>query len=86
LQDADVVGADFLGQAVIPVGDIIGGQPFDQWLDLTDYSGQQLFCKDKTGDHEPSRVHISIQYKPVGSEVRHLQPHYRSSSSSFACV
>eukprot|EP00882_Tetradesmus_deserticola_P027813 GHRQ01030942.1.p1 GENE.GHRQ01030942.1~~GHRQ01030942.1.p1 ORF type:complete len:635 (+),score=207.60 GHRQ01030942.1:296-2200(+) len=75
VKDADVVGSDFLGQAVIPVADIINGQLFDKWLDLTDTSGQPLFCRDKSGDKQPSRVHISIQYKPVGSEdLSELRP------------
>jgi hypothetical protein len=68
------------------VADIIAGQPYDKWLDLTDYSGQPLSAKDKSGDLQPSRVHISIQYKPVGSEVRGLQQHSSNSSSSTGHV
>jgi hypothetical protein len=30
-QDADVVGAELLGCATIPVDSIAGGQTFDEW-------------------------------------------------------
>lgn len=69
LQDADVVGADFLGEATIPVAEIIGGQPWDKWLHLTDSGGRPLTRRDARGDSAPSRVHLSIHYKPVGQEV-----------------
>lgn len=48
-QDADVVGADFLGQAIIPVSDVVGGQPYDAWLDLTDLTGATMQGKDLSG-------------------------------------
>jgi hypothetical protein len=49
LQDADVVGADFLGQAVIPVSSIINGQLHDEWLQLTDATGAPMQGKDLSG-------------------------------------
>lgn len=49
LQDADVVGADFLGQAIIPVSEVIKGQLFDQWLELTDQTGAPVQSKDIAG-------------------------------------
>ena len=87
MQDADVVGADFLGQAVIPVSDIIGGQLFDGWLDLTDSSGNQLYGVEFIeGDKRPSRVHITMQFKPVDAEVRKQLVATCSSSSSSRAV
>lgn len=69
-QDADRVGAEFLGMAVIPVKDILGGQLYDQWLDLVDKTGAPVGCPDKaTKGPAQSRLHISIQYRPVGVKV-----------------
>lgn len=48
-QDADVVGADFLGQALIEVASITDGQVHDLWLDLTDATGAPMQGKDLTG-------------------------------------
>lgn len=49
VQDADVVGADFLGQAVYPVSGIMDGQVHDLWLDLTDATGAPMQGKDLSG-------------------------------------
>lgn len=49
VQDADVVGADFLGQAMIQVDSILDGQVHDLWLDLTDATGATLQGKSLTG-------------------------------------
>lgn len=95
LQDADIVGSDFLGQAVIPVSSILGGQVLDTWLELTDTSGNVRYHHEIDGDKKPSRVHITIQFVPVEAEVSNLGggdigreaaqrgwPHAGSSSSS----
>eukprot|EP00878_Enallax_costatus_P010831 GHUV01011310.1.p1 GENE.GHUV01011310.1~~GHUV01011310.1.p1 ORF type:complete len:894 (+),score=260.77 GHUV01011310.1:345-3026(+) len=68
LQDADVVGADFLGQAVIPVSEVIDGKVLDTWLELTDTAGNVRYHQELDGDKKPSRVHITIQFVPVGAE------------------
>jgi hypothetical protein len=39
-QDADIVGAEYMGQASIPVEMIIGGKTFDKWLKLEDQMGK----------------------------------------------
>jgi hypothetical protein len=49
VQDADVVGADFLGQAVIQASSIMDGQVHDLWLDLTDATGATMQGKSLTG-------------------------------------
>lgn len=49
VQDADVVGADFLGQAIIPVSGIMDGQVHDIWVDLTDATGAPMQGKDLSG-------------------------------------
>lgn len=49
VQDADVVGADFLGQAVLPVADIMDGQVHNLWMDLTDATGAPMQGKDLSG-------------------------------------
>lgn len=70
LQDADRVGAEFLGMAVIPVKEIISGQPFDQWLNLVDKAGAPISCYDRaTKKQVQSRLHISITFRPVGVKV-----------------
>lgn len=73
LQDADVVGADYLGEAVIPVSDILGGQVLDRWYELTDSGGNVRYHKELDGDQKPSRVHVTMQFVPVGAEVRPSQ-------------
>ena len=70
LQDADVVGADFLGQAVIPVSEVVGGKVLDTWVELTDTAGNVRYHQELDGDKRPSRVHITLQFVPVGAEVR----------------
>lgn len=55
---------------MIPVKDILGGQLYDQWLDLTDKTGTPVGCPDKaTKGPGQSRLHISIQFRPVGVKV-----------------
>jgi hypothetical protein len=49
LQDADVVGADFLGQAVLPVAEIMDGKVHDKWLKLTDATGADMQGKEVGG-------------------------------------
>jgi len=70
LQDADRVGAEFLGLAKIPVKDFISGAPYDQWLDLVDRAGQPVMYADRvTKGSRQARLHMSITYRPVGVKV-----------------
>jgi hypothetical protein len=69
LQDADRVGAEFLGMAVISVKEILGGQPYDQWLDLVDKTGAPVGCPDRVKGLLQARLHISITFRPVGVKV-----------------
>lgn len=69
VKDADIVGSDFLGQAIIPVSRVITGQRIDEWFELTDASGNVRTHKELAGsDERPSKVHVTMQYVPVGAE------------------
>lgn len=64
------MGAEFLGMAKVPVKDFIDGQEYDQWLDLVDRTGQPVMYSDKaTKGTRQSRLHITIKYRPVGTQV-----------------
>eukprot|EP00879_Flechtneria_rotunda_P013406 GHRR01013996.1.p1 GENE.GHRR01013996.1~~GHRR01013996.1.p1 ORF type:complete len:724 (+),score=209.94 GHRR01013996.1:247-2418(+) len=68
IKDADIIGADFLGQAIIPVSEVVNGEQWDKWLDLTDTNGNPMKGKHVSGDRQQSRAHISIRYEPVGTK------------------
>jgi hypothetical protein len=72
VQDADRVGAEFLGMATIPAKAIVGGQPYDQWLDLVDKAGQPVGCWERK-KFTQAKLHISITFKPVGAKVSRQQ-------------
>lgn len=44
-----MVGADFLGQAIIPVSEVIEGRMFSRWLELTDQAGKVLQGRSMQG-------------------------------------
>ena len=74
LQDADRVGAEFLGLAKVPVKEFINGEEYDQWLGLVDRTGQPVSCWDKaTKGPKQSRLHITIKFRPVGAKVSKWQ-------------
>lgn len=68
MQDADRVGAEFLGMATIPVKEVAGGQPYDQWLDLVDKTGQPVGYWERK-QFRQAKLHISITFRPVGAQV-----------------
>lgn len=69
-QDADVVGAEYLGEALIPVEKLLGGGVFDEWLPLTDPTGKPVGCVGKgSKDIVQAKVHLTIKYRPVGQAV-----------------
>ncbi|WIA08753.1 hypothetical protein OEZ85_008176 [Tetradesmus obliquus] len=69
VKDADIVGAEYMGQASIPVEMIIGGKLFDKWLKLEDQMGKPIGITEKVSRRwTPSKVRVSIKYIPVGSE------------------
>jgi hypothetical protein len=69
-QDADVVGAELLGCATIPVDAIAGGQPYDAWLALTDKAGTAMgYTEKRSKQFTQARLHVSITYHPVGAQT-----------------
>lgn len=71
MQDADVVGAEELGQATLPVSHILEGHVFSGWLPLTDQSGKAVGYTDSlTKKFDQARVRLSIRYIPVDNKVR----------------
>lgn len=71
LQDADLVGAEYLGHASIPVTRILDGRIYDDWLPLTDQQGKPVGHTDKLSrDFEQAAVRLTIRFEPVVPEVR----------------
>lgn len=65
------MGAEFLGEANIPISSILDGRVFQDWLLLCDTTGQPVGRKDKLrGVFEQAAVRLTIKYTPVGDEVR----------------
>lgn len=74
MQDADIVGAEYLGQASIPVSSILDGRVFDDWLHLTDPAGKPVGRVDKLSkEFEQAAVRLTVKYLPVSKEVRLLR-------------
>eukprot|EP00878_Enallax_costatus_P045351 GHUV01054542.1.p1 GENE.GHUV01054542.1~~GHUV01054542.1.p1 ORF type:complete len:126 (-),score=31.28 GHUV01054542.1:2-379(-) len=70
LQDADIMGAEYLGQATIPISSILQGRVFRDWLLLSDTAGKPVGRTDKLkGVFEQAAVRLTIKYTPVGNEV-----------------
>ncbi|MCO5603712.1 hypothetical protein L7F22_057863 [Adiantum nelumboides] len=59
IKDDNPVGASIIGEAKIPVGDILTGEEIDQWFELTSENGEPL----KAG----GKVHLRMQYFDISS-------------------
>lgn len=62
-QDADIVGAEVMGIAIIPVDRIMGGKVYDEWIKLEDAMG-------KVGRQQQ---HLQPAAAPLASSARRQQ-------------
>eukprot|EP00775_Hariotina_reticulata_P006308 gene6308-6543_t len=68
IKDADVVGAQYLGEVTIPVERILGGEVLDEWLPLTDATGKPMGNLDKSRQVVQAKVHVRIQFTSMEEE------------------
>lgn len=66
LQDADVIGAEFLGMAAIPTAPLLDGKRQTFHLSLTDHAGQAVGHYHRTSKVlEQGELQVEVQFIPA---------------------
>jgi hypothetical protein len=74
VQDADLVGAEVLGQALLPASALLQESGFDGWLPLTDAAGKPVgITSHSSGLFQQASVRLTLTFTPVTTQTQQQQ-------------